>query len=274
MAEKEQFRAIDEPSVKDYLFDDFENIKHSDPEYAEGSDKTRPKDTFQVQNQWNTPACTGFSQGHIYNGNNIIEDKKIWESRPQVNPAIFWDQFCELRWENKTGTSIQTMAQFFKKKWLIEWYVTIHNRATDLVGKMRKAIDNGNFLCTGSSNGDWAETKKTGIYTLRKNNKFGWHAWCIVSYEDNFFWAINSWWDKRGPHGWYFKVPNELVTKLYSKLAIIDKDDSIYFQMLKDRVKVAEMKQLAKDLYKWWNSSVKEYFEKIQLSENLDKLYR
>ena len=48
---KEQFWATDEPTKRDYKFDDFEAIKHADPEYAEGSDKTRPRETLIVQNQ-------------------------------------------------------------------------------------------------------------------------------------------------------------------------------------------------------------------------------
>lgn len=270
---KEQFRATDEPTKKDYLFDDFETIKHADPEYAEWSDKVRPRETFVVQNQWQTPACTAFSNGHIYNGNNIIEDKKIGESRPQVNPANFRNKFCELRGSSKTGTSIQTMAKFYKDQWLIEWFVTIRNSETDLVKKMRKAIDNGNFLATGSSNGDRATIKKTGVYSVRKDDVFVWHARCIVSYEDDFFRAINSW-GNRGIHGGYFKVPNDMVDKVYSKLAIIDKDDSIYFQMLRDKIKAEEMKTIWKYLYSRWNSEVKSYFEKIQLSTNLDRLYK
>ena len=33
---KEQFWATDEPTKRDYKFDDFEAIKHADPEYAPG----------------------------------------------------------------------------------------------------------------------------------------------------------------------------------------------------------------------------------------------
>jgi hypothetical protein len=49
--EQEQFHATDEPTTKDYLFDDFEEIKHTDPEYAESSDKVRPREQLVVQSQ-------------------------------------------------------------------------------------------------------------------------------------------------------------------------------------------------------------------------------
>jgi hypothetical protein len=65
-----------------------------------------------------------------------------------------------------------------------------------------------------------------------------------------------------------------MVYNIYSKLAIIDSDDSIYFNMLKDKIKATEMKEIAKYLYSRGNSKVKEYFEKIQLSTSLDNLYK
>ena len=65
-----------------------------------------------------------------------------------------------------------------------------------------------------------------------------------------------------------------MVTKLYSKLAIIDKDDSFYFHKMEDMIKVQQMETLAKELYGRGNQAVKDYFQKIQLSANLDKLYK
>lgn len=271
---EEQFRATDEPTNRDYTFQQFEDIKHEDPEYAEWGGKQRPKNKLIVQNQEQTPACVWYANGHIANANNLIEDAELWETRPQVNPAIRWDEFCTIRNNWKTGTSIQAFAQFMKNIWLFEWYVTISNKETNIVAKMKKAIDNGNFLLTGSMNGDRYTTWKTGIYTLRTDGKFVWHGRDIVDYWADYFRAINSRWPNRGIYGWYFKVPFDLVTKIYSKLAIIDKNDSFYFQKLKDRIKVEEIKKLSKEIYATGNQAVKDYFEKIQISTNLDNLYK
>lgn len=271
---QEQFRATDEPTKQDYQFQQFEDIKHEDPEYAEWGGKQRPKDKLTVQDQENTPACTCYSNGHVANALNILEDAELLENRPQINPSIWWDEFCVLRNNRKTGTSIQTMAQFFKNKGVIEWYVTIGNTETNVIAKMKKAIDNGNFLCTGSSNGDWTATGKTGNYTLRTDWKFVGHAWAIVDYWADYFWAINSWWPSWWIYWGYFKVPNELVTQIYNKLAIIDKNDSFYFQKMKDRVKVEQVITLCKELYGKGSQQVKDYFEKIQLGANLENLYK
>ena len=267
--------AIDAPTKQDYQFQHFQDIKHQDPEYAEWGGKERPKDKVIIRDQWNAPSCTCFSQWVITNGLNVLEDAALWESRPQINPKIWWDEYCNINNNPFTnGTSIQDMALFFKKQWLIEWFVSINNLETNIVQKMKQAIDNGNFLCTGSSNGDWTATAKTGVYTLRTDGRFVWHWRCIPYYTEECFWWLTSWWPKRGIYWWYFKVPFDMVTNLYSKLAIIDKDDSFYFHKMEDMIKVQQMETLAKELYGRGNQAVKDYFQKIQLSANLDKLYK
>ena len=274
MAELTTTYAVDDPDVRDYQFQQFEDIKHEDVEYAEWWGKQRPKDKLTVQNQGNTPACTCFSNGHIVNAMNILEDSELWENRPQVSIPIWWNEFCELRHNFTTWTSIQRMAQFFKNKWLIEWYVTIANSENNIVAKMKKAIDNGNFICSGSSNTDRATVKKTGTYAIRTDKKFVWHWRCYVDYWADYFRALTSRGDKRGIYNGYFKVPFEMVAGTYSKLCMIDKSDGIYFQKLKDRIKVENIKNLAKELYITGNDDVKKYFNKIKLSTNLDNLYK
>ena len=265
--------AIDEPTIKDYQFQQLEDIKHEDPEYAEGGGKQRPKDKLIVQSQGSTPWCTCYSNGHIANALNILEDAELWENGPQVNPVIRWDEFCKLRNNYKTWTSIQAMAQFFKNKQIIEGYVTIANSEQNIVAKMKKSIDNWNFMCSGSSDTDRWQTAKTGIYTQRTDGKFVGHWRCYVDYWPDYFWALTSRWPKRGIYWGYFKVPFEMVDKTYSKLCMIDKNDSFYFQRLKDRAKVAEMVAIAKELYTKGSQEVKDYFDGIKLSATMDRIY-
>jgi len=265
--------ARDNPTKQDYQFQALEDIKHEDPEYAEWWAKQRPKEKLIVQNQWANPSCTCYSNGHIANALNILEDIELLEHRPQVQPWIRRDEFCKLRNNYKTWTSIQTMAQFFKKKGIIEWYVSIANSEQNIVAKMKKAIDNGNFMCSWSSDADWGMIKKTGEYTLRTDWKFVWHARCYVDYWSDYFWALNSFGPNRGIHGGYFKVPFDMVEGTYSKLCMIDKNDSLYFQKLKDREKAKQMIAIAKELYTTGNQEVKTYFDDIKLSANMDRLY-
>ena len=265
--------ATDEPSSRDYPFDEYRKVKEENTEYSEWTPSGRPREKSIVFNQYNTPACTAFSDGHIYNWNNIIENERLWENREQKNPNIFWDAFCLERNNFNTGTSIQTMALWYKKKLLIEWFVTITN-GVGQIDKIKRAIDAWYRISTGSNNWNWTKTKNTGIYTLRTDKKIVWHAFAIVDYEQDFFWAINSYGNKWGLYEWYFKIPFTLIDKIYSKLVIIDKNDSKTFQKFKDRIRVNEIITLAKMLYNNWNSDVRKYFENIQLSKNLDILYK
>lgn len=260
--------AFDEPSKQDYKRSDFEDILMWD------ESKTRPKDKLTVQNQWWTPACTVFAANHIHNALNILEDERLGEDRPQQKSSELWDIFCKERWYSNSGSNIQTVAMRFKKKWYIAWYVTLDWKWNKLIEQMKKSIDMQWFLSSGSSNADRSKIKQTWIYTLRTDGKFVWHAWDYVWYWKDFFWAINSFWEKRWPFGWYFKVPFEMVDKTYSKLAFIDKDDKIKFATITEKQKALQIISLAKELYLLWNNDVKKRFENIKLSDNLKNLYK
>ena len=113
---------------------------------------------------------------------------------------------------------------------------------------MKKALDSWYLMNTGSSNGDRQTTGITGMYTLRTDWKFVWHAWSIIDYDDRWFIAINSR-GKRGKELWYFHVPFNLVDKLYSKLVIMDSDDSRYFEKIKERSQALEAVRQLKKTY-------------------------
>lgn len=262
----------DEPTNKDYLFSEYETFIDKD-EYGKGVNSMRPQET-KIWNQGNTPACTCYSACHVYNGENLLEDKRLWENRQQQDPAVIWNQFCAKRNIYNAGTSIQTMANYYKERWLIKGYVTIKNAETDVVAKMKKALDMGMFISTGSMNGDWSAIKKTWIYVRRKDNLDVWHAWCIVDYWDGYFWCVNSYGDKRWPYNGMFKLPFELATNVYSKLVFIDQDDKWSFASLADKKKSEELVRIAKELYANGNNQIKAYFEQIQLANNIQRLYK
>jgi hypothetical protein len=267
--------ALDEQSNKDYQYSEYELfINKEQDETTKWVFSPRPQET-KIWNQGNTPACTCYSLIHVCNWENLLEDDNLWEDRPQQDPLPIWKQFCVSRgWNTTTWSSIQTMAQYFKDHWMISWYVTIKSWEKDEVVKIKKALDMWKFISTGSSNWDWTKTKATGIYTLRTDSKFVWHARCIVDYGDGYFWAVNSYGDKRWKYNWYFRVPFDLLPKIYSKLVIIDKDDSGSYSKLREYKKAQEMLKLAKELYMNWNKEQKQYFEQIMLTKNIETLYK
>lgn len=233
--------AYDFPTKQDYKWSDYQYT-------LQGDVIERPFDKVKVQNQGSLPACVWFANTHIINGNNILEDNIIWQDRTQIDAKQLWNEYCINRGYANGGTSIQDMAKFTTKKWLIQGYITITGTGDLLVANMKKALDMGHFILTGSSNGDRTQTKNTGIYTLRTDGKYVGHWWDIVWYGDGFFWGMNSY-GNRWPHKWYFKVPFSMVDKLFSKLAIIDKDDSWYFLKLKEKSQAMESVRQLKKIY-------------------------
>jgi len=262
--------AYDIPSNKDYTFDEF--FTNTNENELKWINSKRPENV-KIWNQGNTPACTCYSATHIFNGNNILEDSVDWTSREQQDPIVFWNKFCTDRNNFNSGTSIQTMANWFKNNKYIQWYVTIWVKEKDKIAKMKKALDGWFFLSTGSSFGDWSKIKQTGIYSEREDRKFVWHAWAIVDYWDGFFRGVNSYGDKRGKYNGMFKVPFDMVDKIYSCLVFIDKDDTWTLNELKTKKKVEELLTIAKQLYNSANDTQKKYFEQIMLSKRLKELY-
>ena len=245
---KDENNCRDEPSKQDYQFTDFEDV-------YEGEKSPRPKTKLIVQNQLATKWCTCFSLWHLYNGYNILEDEKAWENRPQVECREIWKQYCYKRGYDNVWASIQQVAKFFKDTGRIEWYVTINWDISQQVARMRKSLDMWYFLSTWSANGNWTKTKKTWTYTIRTDWRFVGHAFAIVDYMDDYFWAINSYGDTRWLYNWYFKIMNTDIGKLYSKLSIIDKDDTGNFKLSKEVEKAKASIRAAQDLY---HSSLKQ----------------
>ena len=263
--------AVDQPSQRDYTFSEYLSFKNNDNETANWEFGIRPSQT-KIWNQGNTAACTCYSLTHIYNWENILEDETIWVSREQQDPMVLWKRFCAWRNNYVSWYDIQGMALWFKKQLLIEWFVTIP-KWTKQIEQMKQALDMWKFISTGSAYWDWANIKKTGIYSVRTDGMFVGHAWAIVDYWDGYFRAVNSYWEDWWPYNGKFKVPFELVSTIYSTLVIIDKDDSGAFAYLQDYKKAQEMLSIAKDLYNRGNNEVKKYFEQIQLGNNIERLY-
>lgn len=238
--------AWDVPSKQDYI------RNPSEEDWLEWIRSKRPTEKLKVQDQWQTPACTFYSAYHVINAYNILEDERQGQERPQIDPAIPRAEFCRWRWYSNSGYSIQWAANKAKKAGKIKWWATIpqYEPIESKIAKMKKALDMGYFINTGSSNGDWTKTKLERKYIVRTDGRFVWHARSIVDYDDEWFIALNSWWpywcDK-----WYFHVPFDVVDKIYSALVIIDADDSWYFEKLKGKSKAMNLVRSLKSMYEF-----------------------
>lgn len=234
---------FDNPTKQDYIW--------NPPEELNGINSKRPKDKVTVQDQKQTPACTFYSAYHVINGYNILEDERQGVNRPQIDPLIPRNIFCKERGYSNKGYDIQWAAQKAKDAGKIQGWGSIPASLPnqDQVDRMKRTLDAGYFMNCWSSNGDWHTTGVTGVYTLRTDGKFVGHAWSIIDYDNSKgFLCINSRWIWGQEKG-YFWLPFNLVDKVYSKLAIIDKDDSWYFAKLKERSQAMDAVRALKKTY-------------------------
>ena len=226
--------------------------------------------------------CTMYSACHISNWQNILEDKRLWVKREQVDPLWPWNEFCAERGNYNNWAAIQTIALRHKKKGFIEGFVTISRQTDELTQsrQMKQAIDMWCFLSSGSAFWDRATIKKTGMFSERTDGVFTWHAYCFVDYvldgdgEVEYFWAVNSWWDTWGIHKGYFKVYRNQLMNHYSKLVFIDKDDSRNFANFEEIQKIKQAIAILRDVYhNTKKEEVQRYLEKVQFWQSFSDIY-
>ena len=155
---------------------------------------------------------------------------------------------------------------------MIEWWVVIKDRKIETI---RKALSLWTYIYTGSNNRQRPSRLKSPYKIKRRFDwRIVWHAFCIV--EDlpeqeclkacNSFWP--KWWDK-----WYFLIPYEYIPDLFTLYAIVDKNDSNYFKIIRQKEKAKQFIALAKELYYNWDQEIKKFFEDIQLSIFINSKY-
>lgn len=234
--------SLDTPTKQDYIF--------PDAEVWNWEVLLWPKESIIIQDQWKLPACWGFSWTHVVNWNNINEDSIFGWARKQLLWVDLRNKFCNYRWYSNQWTSIQTFANWLKKEGLIEWYVTIARSTLkdEQIKKIKAALSMWHFISCWSDNWDRWKIWKTKTYSIRTDWKVVWHLRPIVmDLWDSFLCPNSRWagrWDK-----WYFKLPYNLVDKVYSKLVIIDKDDRWILIKSKEKSQAMEAVRQLKKTY-------------------------
>ena len=268
-----QTNAYDNPDKRDYLFEDF-------LEYAEWEGKAFKFDIDKVTvfNQKWTPACTMYGGIHLVNILNLNEDRINWyPEREQINPATPRNLFCAERGNFLSWDSIQNVANWLKKKWYIEWYVTITSKQP--IEKTIQQVDIALSMwgiATGSAFGDWAKIRKTGIYTDSDPKYFLGHAWDIVIKEKvwDYYKCMNSWGENRWPYKGYFLIHKNDLNKIYSKLVYIDKNDKDLFKNFAEIQKVKEAINTLRVIYNTTeNKEMVKFLDQIQMGKNFSRIY-
>lgn len=161
--------------------------------------------------------CSAYWLTYIYNWNQLIEYRKQWIDWEQEDPRWKRLTFQAERWYPNQWASLQDMMSFFKKRWLIDWYLRCESYE-----QCRNAINNWFGIYTGSNKCSWWATSKNYEFT---EWDWGAHCFSIVDCDDKWFIAINSfgkdWWK-----WWYFHINYDKYWLLYSTYAIADHDDS------------------------------------------------
>jgi len=268
---------IDIPSNRDYLFEEY-----LEEENAEWADYKRPEDYYRVLDQWSTPMCTLFAVQAIVNWYNIIEDiRELWQLvRNQHNPIEDWVDSIR---------HLQTRIDNARKAGKIEWYLSIPrvwlNTPTGRMTAERRnkqiktALDKGFFIYTGTEYSK-RTMNQSPILNLGDTKHTG-HAFSLVGADDiyqshdNLYKFVNSFWKGWGDRGYgYIKEDN--IDKQFTFYVVIPKNNSEFFKKYRANKKVMELISLAKSIYleNKENKAIKEYFEKIQLSNTLTKLFK
>jgi len=209
--------AVDKSDSRDYLYADYMH------EYATG--KLWPiRDTLinKIYDQFDQSstykACTCYWLWIINNWNNLAEYWSKWFDYEQQDPKWLRHTFQSTRWYPNKWSSLQEMMRFYKKMWLIDWYMRANT-----IEECKHAIDNGFLIYTWTKSCNWRETSKKKAFVYKKN--WWWHCFSIVWYNDKWFIAANSFGTDRWD-AWYFTIPYDDYKYLYSKYVIIDKDDT------------------------------------------------
>ena len=208
------FEVCDEPDERDFLYS----------EYVEWLwDKIKfPWRELKVWNQYDQSEtykwCSVYWLTAIYNGNQIIEFRKQWMEFEQEDPRWKRTTFQAERWYWDSWASLQDVMKFFKNHWLIDWYTRAVNAQ-----ECKNAIKNWFWIYTWSKKCSWSKTSKAKQFVYDED--WANHCFSIVDYDDNWLWAINSFWEWWWDKGWFY-IPDENYKYLFTTYAIIDHDDT------------------------------------------------
>lgn len=268
---------IDIPSNRDYLFEEY-----LQEEQAEWNNYVRPEEYYNVLDQGSTSMCTLYALQAIINWNQILEDLKEIGNvvREQYDPKNDWiDNIRHL----------QTRIEKARKDWKIEWYLSIPRVWTNTPTwvmtierrnkELKMALNKWYFIYTGTEYSKWT-MNQSPLLNLWKD-KYTWHAFSIVGADniyqshDRLYKFVNSWW-KEWWDDWYWYIKEEDIDKLFTCYVVIPKSNAEFFRKYRANKKVMELISLAKQIYNENkdNKQIREYFEMIQLSNNLIKLFK
>lgn len=249
--------AIDLPSERDFLYE----------EVQFGADTIVPVkfpyEKLVIQNQAADPvmlmSCTRQWICHINNAQNILEAERMNRQPLVINVKELWlERITERPSVQSLGDSLQSAMDQMLAKWFIAGYAKVLT-----VEAMISAIERGDWIYTGSKDGDWKAVRDRKVYATWWDNG---HAFCVVDVKKDkkmFVW-INSY----GANNGYFEIPFDLVGSLYSKYAISDARDEMAVRAYLELKKKMRLTMTAESQFSELLVSLREQTGKLPLYSN------
>lgn len=230
----------DEPSSLDWEFETLFGASVTPPESFSAP---LPRIQNQTEHSDTGMACTRYSMAHIVNSQNLRVTQETGLEIPEEIARDYWLAYVKaFTSASKEGATLQSALEQFSKSGKITGYAKCN-------GWEKEAVSSYRLIHTGSIDGNWYETKRTGIYTRRTDGKSLGHAFCIYAYEPGFFIAINSLGDGT------FKIPEKLIGTLFTRYAVTDATDEeailSYRKRIMDAITIEDAKKALEA--KIWN---------------------
>lgn len=217
MAEENHTINLDQPLATDY--------KYQEVFWDVVIDQNKiPVQVITIQNQGAQPitrmACGEFWLVHIINAQDTLMAKFQWFWKwlnyfIEKKALNEWIEFIKI-YPNAQyeGSTLQQNLEFHRKKWNITGYAVVKSKE-----EIMHAMDNQNYIYTGSTSGDWNSVRDFHIYKLRTDWKLVGHITSYFKYSNEWVFWLNSYW----PNNWIFFVRWEIfLNNFFTKYSVID----------------------------------------------------
>lgn len=228
----------DDPSVYDFRYQEFESWGAITDGFQFPANKLVIYD--QSEDPRTRTACSIYSPRLANNWQNIVEYEQLelpeYEQKDPKKDRLDYRK----NWNLYTWGTIQNALTYLAKVDSISWWAVCQT-----VSEIDDALANGKLVCTGSQFWDWETIFRTKKYS--ESNRLQWHIFCLVSKYRDYYVALHGY--KACP---YFLVHRDQLPRLFSKNALLDKDDSDKIAWMKARVKAMKLAPLNSE---FWNAT-------------------
>ena len=223
---------LDQPLATDYQYQEVFGSEFYEK-------KNIPVPIITIQNQWaqniSKMACGEFWLVHIINAQDKLQSKFQWLWKwlnyfTEKKALNEWLEFIKIYPSAEyEGSTLQQNLEFHRKKWNITGYAVVKSKE-----EIMHAMDNQNYIYTGSKTGDWNLVRDTHYYKLRTDWRLVGHITSYFKYDVNGVWGLNSYW----PNNWKFFVSWDIfLNNFFTLYSVIDAKWATIYQNYRNSIK-------------------------------------